>query len=303
MSFALKAVSCVGLTAHAVVPLIVGSDRAQRAIEKKTAEQMNMKSVVKMPLISSAILFGLYIVFKFFHIDILQLILTIYFVYIGAESIAETFDFFFSRFASPEKHTFTIPFTSFKVEYSKAELLGMAAGAVVSVAWALTRNWVLNNVLATCFTIAILGLLTLPSFNISALLLLGLFVYDIFWVFSGDVMVTVAKKIDGPIKFVFPRDGHFFSNDLALLGLGDIAIPGLYIALMKRVDAHFHGEYNPRFFLVNMIAYFVALAVTFAFFFIFNHGQVCFLPTSFRHLSCRELTPSPHCCTSSRPFF
>jgi minor histocompatibility antigen H13 len=31
-------------------------------------------------------------------------------------------------------------------------------------------------------------------------MLVGLFFYDIFWVFGTDVMVTVAKSFDGPIK-------------------------------------------------------------------------------------------------------
>jgi minor histocompatibility antigen H13 len=48
--------------------------------------------------------------------------------------------------------------------------------------------------------------------------------YDIFWVFGTDVMVTVAKKLDGPIKILFPR-GSLVPNidtgklELSLLGL------------------------------------------------------------------------------------
>lgn len=33
----------------------------------------------------------------------------------------------------------------------------------------------------------------------------GLFVYDVFWVFGTDVMVSVATKFDAPIKLIFPR--------------------------------------------------------------------------------------------------
>ena len=31
------------------------------------------------------------------------------------------------------------------------------------------------------------------------------FFYDIFWVFGTEVMVSVAKGVDGPIKLLFPR--------------------------------------------------------------------------------------------------
>lgn len=41
-----------------------------------------------------------------------------------------------------------------------------------------------------------------------AVLLSGLFVYDIFWVFGTPVMVTVAKSLDAPIKLLFPRAGE-----------------------------------------------------------------------------------------------
>ena len=40
-----------------------------------------------------------------------------------------------------------------------------------------------------------------------AVLLSGLFFYDIFWVFGTPVMVTVAKSLDAPIKLLFLRAG------------------------------------------------------------------------------------------------
>ena len=62
---------------------------------------------------------------------------------------------------------------------------------------------------------------SIGSFKIAAILLVGLFFYDVFWVFGTPVMVTVAKKLDGPIKLLFPRslerneDGKL---ELSLLG-------------------------------------------------------------------------------------
>ena len=31
-----------------------------------------------------------------------------------------------------------------------------------------------------------------------------LFIYDLYWVYGSDVMVTVAKNIDLPLKLKFP---------------------------------------------------------------------------------------------------
>ena len=89
------------------------------------------------------------------------------------------------------------------------------------------------------------------------ILLSGLFFYDIFWVFCTPVMVTVAKAFDAPIKLLFPRfgggpiaaklaaaagvaaktagEGKALSP-FSMLGLGDIVIPGVFVALLLRFD-------------------------------------------------------------------
>lgn len=71
------------------------------------------------------------------------------------------------------------------------------------------------------------------------ILLLGLFFYDIFWVFGTDVMVTVARSFEAPIKLMFPQDileNGVFGKHHAMLGLGDIVVPGIFIALLLRYD-------------------------------------------------------------------
>jgi len=52
-------------------------------------------------------------------------------------------------------------------------------------------------------------------------------------------MVTVAKSFDAPIKLLFPRQFATETTKLAhsMLGLGDIVIPGIFIALLLRYDA------------------------------------------------------------------
>ena len=70
-------------------------------------------------------------------------------------------------------------------------------------------------------------MLSLDSFRTGMILLSGLFIYDIFWVFGTEVMVTVAKSFDAPIKVLFPRNILAEKFQFALLGLGDIVIPGM----------------------------------------------------------------------------
>ena len=53
-------------------------------------------------------------------------------------------------------------------------------------------------------------------------------------------MITVARSFEAPIKLVFPQDllenGPWAANNFAMLGLGDIVIPGIFIALLLRFD-------------------------------------------------------------------
>jgi len=67
-------------------------------------------------------------------------------------------------------------------------------------------------------------------------MLIGLFFYDIFFVFGTDVMLTVAKSIDAPIKLLFPTDYSTDPAKFSLLGLGDIVIPGIFMAMCLRYD-------------------------------------------------------------------
>jgi minor histocompatibility antigen H13 len=73
-------------------------------------------------------------------------------------------------------------------------------------------------------------MLSIDSFKTGMILLSGLFFYDIFWVFGTEVMVTVAKSFDAPIKVVWPKQWFGLQPDDALqftmLGLGDIVVPG-----------------------------------------------------------------------------
>lgn len=114
--------------------------------------------------------------------------------------------------------------------------------------------------------VAFIAFVRLPSLKVSTLLLTGLLIYDVFWVFfssyifSTNVMVKVATrpaenpvglvarklnlggivreppKLNLPGKLVFPsmhNSGHF-----SMLGLGDIVMPGLLLCFVLRYESH-----------------------------------------------------------------
>mmetsp|Transcript_37950 Transcript_37950/g.33979 ORF Transcript_37950/g.33979 Transcript_37950/m.33979 type:complete len:119 (+) Transcript_37950:509-865(+) len=100
----------------------------------------------------------------------------------------------------------------------------------------MTKHWLLNNLFGVAFSIGGIESLVLPNFQIGFILLWGLFFYDIFWVYGTDVMLTVAKSVDAPIKLIFPINLFVDEPNFSMLGLGDIVIPGVFIALCLKYD-------------------------------------------------------------------
>merc|ERR1719285_1533328 len=76
----------------------------------------------------------------------------------------------------------------------------------IGVWYILKKHWLANDLLGMAFAINGVELLHLNNVVTGCILLGGLFFYDIFWVFGTDVMVTVAKSFEAPIKLVFPQD-------------------------------------------------------------------------------------------------
>jgi len=84
-------------------------------------------------------------------------------------------------------------------------------------------------------------------------------------------MVTVAKNFDAPIKLLFPKDIFAEVFEFSMLGLGDIVIPGVFIALLLRYDAFRAtkgktkfptGSWAKPYFFSTFIGYILGLATT-----------------------------------------
>jgi minor histocompatibility antigen H13 len=143
----------------------------------------------------------------------------------------------------------------------------------------LKKHWIANNLFGLAFAVNGVELLHLNNVMTGFILLGGLFFYDIFWVFATDVMVTVAKSFEAPIKLVFPQDlieRGFFAENMAMLGLGDIVIPGIFIALLLRYDKSLKRNSN-FYFNVTFIAYILGLLTTIGVMHVFKHAQPALL--------------------------
>ena len=159
-------------------------------------------------------------------------------------------------------------------------------------------HWFGNNIYGICLVIFVMSFSCLDaqslayesigSFKNGCLLLGGLFLYDIFWVFGTEVMVKVATGVKGPIKFVFPKalpaPLEYTRESFSMLGLGDVVVPGFFIAFLLAFDAYNarkegkntteSTDWSKPYFHTGCVFYALALLVTVVVMIAFKHAQV-----------------------------
>merc|ERR1712209_138456 len=136
-------------------------------------------------------------------------------------------------------------------QFNTHDLVCLGLCTAIGVWYIFKKHWLANDLLGLAFAINGVELLHLNKVATGCILLGGLFFYDIFWVFGTNVMVTVAKSFDAPIKLVFPQDlleNGLAAKNMAMLGLGDIVIPGIFVALLLRYDQSLNKNQRTYFY-------------------------------------------------------
>ena len=85
-----------------------------------------------------------------------------------------------------------------------------------------------------------------------------------------------AKGLDAPIKILFPKELGVSPVPVSMLGLGDIVIPGIFVALMLRFD-HKQGFAGTPYFKANFVAYVLGLVATVSVMHFFDAAQPALL--------------------------
>lgn len=147
-------------------------------------------------------------------------------------------------------------------------------------AWYLiSKHWIANNIIAIAFAIQGIALISIGSYKIGASILSALIAFDVFWVFGTDVMVTVAKSFEGPIKVLWPKDLLASTYSFSMLGLGDIVIPGLFLALLLRYDVQRSAgkQFTSPYFNICFFGYIMGLLATMVVMHVFKAAQPALL--------------------------
>jgi len=286
----------ISLVIMAVIPIWFGSfksvifNKKQKESGEKI-ESMSKKDAAMFPIIASCALFGLYIFFKLFSKEYINLLLALYFFVIGVICVSNLLRPLVSLAlgAGFQNSNYQIILNEgdgenktnhIDVKFDRIDLVCLLVSAVFGLWYLVTKHWIANNVFGLAFSLTGIEVLHLNSFPIGCILLGGLFVYDIFWVFGTDVMVTVATSFEAPIKLLFPMDfmeRGLFGKNFAMLGLGDIVIPGIFIALLLRFDYSRGAECSRVYFYMNYLAYLGGLITTVVILHVFNSAQPALL--------------------------
>lgn len=133
-----------------------------------------------------------------------------------------------------------VPGDGFTGDIKITSIIGFALGCAVEGLYLYTESSMLSNIIGLSVCYMAFNWMSVTSFTIGTMVLVGLFFYDIVMVFYTPFMVAVATQVDAPLKLTYETSGGRSS----LLGLGDIVIPGIFICLALRFDLWRH--YNRK---------------------------------------------------------
>jgi len=235
------------------------------------------------PVYGSVVLFSIYLLYKIIDKQLLSVIFTVHFMFLGIFCLAQLLEEFVGKLFPPHfskdfiiKKKLDLNLRIYRkvinVEFTRMQFICFALAFIPTSIYITNRHWIANNIFGIAFSVVGIKNLTLPSFQVGFILLWGLFFYDIFWVYGTDVMITVAKSFDAPIKLMFPYKWDEVPPKFSMLGLGDIVIPGIFVSLCLKFDVdkriaasakNIHAISTP-YFNCCFVGYIIGLISTFA---------------------------------------
>ncbi|KAG6378206.1 signal peptide peptidase-domain-containing protein [Boletus reticuloceps] len=247
--------------------------------EEDIPDRMSSGDAWLFPIVGSLALFGIYAVVKYMGKEWINWFLGWYFSIIGVGSVwkltVSLAKFVIGRedgersigIAYCYSGAHLVISLSFRTPTLVLFPLGILPSILYSFSAGSRKSALLTDIFALSFSHNTLSILKLDSFKTGCILLSALFVYDIFWVFFTEVMVKVATSLDVPIKLLWPKSMIFATEKgFTMLGLGDVVIPGLFIALALRYDQaraeKMKTSFTKPYFSVTLTAYVVGLVTT-----------------------------------------
>ncbi|KAH9978657.1 signal peptide peptidase-domain-containing protein [Lactifluus volemus] len=291
--------ACIGIVATAIISVYAGSfgSLSESKDPTKTSDDdqdffapappMDAQDVWVFSVLASIMLVSLFYIIKYVGMERINWYLTLHAAAIGLYTVPRSlirltrfayglqrwneFERYRIRF---EKASKGVPSFSFRTP----SLFLVPLGFIPSLLYLYCdrpKPILLTNILALSWVSHSISVFKIDSFRTGCLFLSLLFLYDVWWVFGTNVMVTVAANLDDlPMTIIWPNPDPTSSsttNGSMMLGLGDIFVPGLFISLALRYDRFRHkktqavaGPFPTPYFTASLVAYVAGLVCAIA---------------------------------------
>lgn len=263
------------------------------AAEDDDDELIDTKEALKFPIVASISLFGLYMLINMVNKELISGLQNLYICCSSTYVIGTFLTEFYKTsglvsdvFIKKLDYNFWYVLGYYHINYdvTKNLIAGFSTGFAINALYLFNKFWVCNNIIGISLSVGAITLLKIKDFKTGLIILWGLFLYDIFWVFHTDVMVTVAKNLNSPIKLQFPLSPELVK--FSILGLGDMIIPGIYVAQCLKYDVDMfiknnkpknQSGFSSTYFNLAILGYALSIATTYIFMVWFNHAQPALL--------------------------
>ncbi|XP_062360742.1 minor histocompatibility antigen H13 isoform X3 [Cinclus cinclus] len=184
------------LVLMALLPIFFGALRSVSCAKSKNSSEMpetiTSRDAARFPIVASCTLLGLYLFFKIFSQEYINLLLSMYFFVLGILALSHTISPMMNRFfpANFPNKQYQLLFTQgsgeskeeiVNYEFDAKDLVCLALSSVVGVWYLLRKHWIANNLFGLAFSLNGVELLHLNNVSTGCILLGGLFIYDVFW--------------------------------------------------------------------------------------------------------------------------
>lgn len=224
----------------------------------------------------------------YFFMSYLIYVLIVSFCVAGFTAITIVGGWILQRLFSPLGQIWCFLWPCGPVAYS--DVLAAVTALLVVLGWLFFQGthygWIFQDLIGCAFLLEVQHAVKLNSMRVATVVLMILFCFDIFWVFISpllfkqSVMVKVATAPKQgwhvPMLLAAPSFCDPFGHG-RMLGFGDVAAPGLFVAFLKRYDIWQGFRFFDGYFFPAVIGYLVGLCCAICAMYITKMGQPALL--------------------------
>ncbi|KAH0785559.1 peptidase A22B family protein [Histomonas meleagridis] len=254
------------LSGTAVLAVGLGSYFAGVESDEAPKDVLTENRIKSYPFMAALTLVTVNLLFEYFSPSTVNYMFSFYFGIAGTNSIWFLLRTFI-HVKSPKLFTYPASKTVITefvlppqpVPFYLFDVILYLIGISINIWYYKTRSCVANDIIAFCIAFFAILSIRIEKFTAAAPFLWSLLIYDTFFVYSTDVMSSVATNLQGPVKLQFD-----LPSGTSILGLGDLVIPGIFISVCSRFDAFIKkvvGKKSP-YWIVAMVGYAAAMVLT-----------------------------------------